>query len=1168
MAKPGESRRISKLTRSRNVSSFFEESTESATPPKTTLSVVADVHTEAENPNRQRRRRGSDENNHSGDKETRRSSEISKASSRASEASRDRSSGRGTRNSSRDRSRHSHDDLTVESLDLIEEFTTSKKMESPEEKPRRRKQWSTVASLANEVEADAKRLPRKRWLKDAGIIRLPETKDASPLIDAPRRLPVPAPRSSVRQSVAASFHFDNPAFVSENEDEVLRIETDHNRESTRIEMRRLSDRSSGSSGLSRKHRKDVADSDDRSSRTKSSASRRDSVEEQELSGTSASLERITDLRTSSIASEARSGTSERKSRPEARRDRSSRKEERLFKKKEPPSDEIVSSSARNVDSATKTSTETRVRKKKKRKRKQEKEEAKEKGEMKYVSVTVHRADVLEADYVSAKRPMVRVHIVEARTGSYLKTSTASNRENAHLQPMITGKFDFKENRSMIPVWEEELIFEHDFDEIVRREDGDQVVILFEVIDLLSFAEASLSYDRVGNEGCWNKIAWAFLKPIGNNNVQHVDKKVRLQLYKPKRNFKRYGKHKCEVYTWWQSNNRDKYPSSLLVTVTSVPPPKCEPVLYQQLPLHEILGDTRNDSRIPSTRTSDSIGLPKWARMAAQSCKIPNERMFETETSENGCFYVAFSNDGKYLACAHSEEYNYPIVVYEVESGKIHVRFLGHKTFVYSLSWSSDDRHLLSASADQTARIWDVRDQIIQHIEMLPHPSYVYCATYGPGKTTIVATGCYDRVARIWAGDRKSRKRELSQELEGHEGFVNSMVFQKNGNLITADSVGSIILWTARRNSRIAARREWRSERKIKVREIEGVVINTIALHPLESRLLVHSRDNGLRMLDLATGVVLQKYRQLHNRRIQAKACISPCGGLILCGGEDSTLNIWNLETGKYVARYSGGRSLARVVVACVDYHPYDHVLAFSTFGNPSAVSVLKFNKNVSDNDVGLNLIDDASQARGNEIILNVLEHPPSRQSKSSGGKAGSSRKASSSSNRPAADPAIQIEDNNPARPWTKLRRLKEMERSWEEKGQSRLYRIIRKIDSLLSKKSMFPEDVIGGKWTSSANDGKNSWIDLESGVSSPDARDVSRSQDPSSDFHDLAALFETAAPSRKSSLESAGTYVIEMPEFENKIAGIRSEDVESGQTYGSSSSHVSNTTFVIENERT
>lgn len=121
----------------------------------------------------------------------------------------------------------------------------------------------------------------------------------------------------------------------------------------------------------------------------------------------------------------------------------------------------------------------------------------------------------------------------------------------------------------------------------------------------------------------------------------------------------------QVYAWWQSNNRDKYPSSLFVTVTSVSPPKVKPVLYRQLAMKDVY-DTRSNSQETScARTSTAISLPKWARLAAQSCKIPNEKMFETEMSENGCFYVAFSSEGKYLACVHSEEYNYPIVVYEV-----------------------------------------------------------------------------------------------------------------------------------------------------------------------------------------------------------------------------------------------------------------------------------------------------------------------------------------------------------------------------------------------------------------------------------------------------------------------------------------------------------------------
>ena len=58
-------------------------------------------------------------------------------------------------------------------------------------------------------------------------------------------------------------------------------------------------------------------------------------------------------------------------------------------------------------------------------------------------------------------------------------------------------------------------------------------------------------------------------------------------------------------------------------------------------------------------------LAKWTRLAAQACQVPNEPYLETEAGENGCFYVAFSHDGKLLACALSEEYDYPIVVYKV-----------------------------------------------------------------------------------------------------------------------------------------------------------------------------------------------------------------------------------------------------------------------------------------------------------------------------------------------------------------------------------------------------------------------------------------------------------------------------------------------------------------------
>lgn len=79
-------------------------------------------------------------------------------------------------------------------------------------------------------------------------------------------------------------------------------------------------------------------------------------------------------------------------------------------------------------------------------------------------------------------------------------------------------------------------------------------------------------------------------------------------------------------------------------------------------------------------------------------------------------------------------------------------------------------------------------------------------------------------------------------------------------------MGVIILWIIKKNRKGPLKKEWQVGKKIKLDEIEGIPINTIVLHPRGSRLLVHSRNNGLRLLDLATGVVLQKYEGLENRR--------------------------------------------------------------------------------------------------------------------------------------------------------------------------------------------------------------------------------------------------------------------------------------------------------------
>ena len=49
-----------------------------------------------------------------------------------------------------------------------------------------------------------------------------------------------------------------------------------------------------------------------------------------------------------------------------------------------------------------------------------------------------------------------------------------------------------------------------------------------------------------------------------------------------------------------------------------------------------------------------------------------------------------------------------IKIADVETGKIIVVLRGHFDLIHDLDWSQDDNFIVSASADGSAKVWDVR----------------------------------------------------------------------------------------------------------------------------------------------------------------------------------------------------------------------------------------------------------------------------------------------------------------------------------------------------------------------------------------------------------------------------------------------------------------------------
>ena len=104
-------------------------------------------------------------------------------------------------------------------------------------------------------------------------------------------------------------------------------------------------------------------------------------------------------------------------------------------------------------------------------------------------------------------------------------------------------------------------------------------------------------------------------------------------------------------------------------------------------------------------------------------------------------------------------------------------------------FSRDDKRVLTASADGTARIWDADSG--KEIAVLKGHAAVSMAAFSvDGKRVVTAS----RDVRIW--DAESGK-EIAI-LKGHEGWVNSAAFSVDGKRVVTN--GTRIFTSLRRSS--------------------------------------------------------------------------------------------------------------------------------------------------------------------------------------------------------------------------------------------------------------------------------------------------------------------------------------------------------------------------------
>nr|ABB02258.1 Ahi1 [Danio rerio] len=507
-----------------------------------------------------------------------------------------------------------------------------------------------------------------------------------------------------------------------------------------------------------------------------------------------------------------------------------------------------------------------------------------------LGVYIHRTDKLKTDLM-VSHPMVKVHVVDEVTGQYVKkedghrhVSSFYEQENIeHILPIITQPFDFKKHKTTVPEWEEQIIFNERFGYFYDDE-SPRVMLLFEL--------------------------------VGTNGVLNIDTKLRLQLYCPPPRAKKVPQT-VEVFQWWSKYPRNKYTSTLYVTVKGLKPPEhVDPGIRSMMALQQERGSTSyselNSEMTNKTSTQiqeSKAETMKWSRMPGQVCRIPNKPMHSFRGGQMGCFTLCFSHDGRALAAACADRDAFPLIMWNVER----LQTLAHKT--------------------------------------LPHPSFVYCAKFHPQAQSLVATGGYDGVLRVWNVDVQDVNGQLLQEFDGHKTFINTLCFDPEGSrMFSADNSGLIIVWGTKvmPGSRRGATSQWSIEREIKEADLNGISINSLEVHPNGRRLLIHAKDSVLRVMDLRI-LAVKKYIGATNYRDRINSTFTPCGSFIFAGSEDGLAYVWNSETGDQVAVYS--ELCYSSALRAVAFHPHENMVAFCCFGQNQPIHLYLYDRKVAQMEV-------------------------------------------------------------------------------------------------------------------------------------------------------------------------------------------------------------------------
>jgi WD40 repeat protein len=235
--------------------------------------------------------------------------------------------------------------------------------------------------------------------------------------------------------------------------------------------------------------------------------------------------------------------------------------------------------------------------------------------------------------------------------------------------------------------------------------------------------------------------------------------------------------------------------------------------------------------------------------------------------------IAFSPDGQTIASASFDK---TIRLWNLQGNPIQKPFYGHDESVVTLAFSQDGQQLVSGGGDRTVRLWNLQGNSVD-LPFVGHEDEVTSVAFSADGDTIVSASL-DKTIRLW----DLQGNAVGQPIRGHEGGIFSMALSSDGKtLISTSADHTIRMWQVQNSL---------TSQKVPAHEVQ---INSVAFSPDGQTIATASDDGTIKLWDIQGNPVGQLTHP-EQARVSAIA-FSPDGQTLVSSGEDGLIYQWNVQ---------------------------------------------------------------------------------------------------------------------------------------------------------------------------------------------------------------------------------------------------------------------------------